>query len=182
MKHCEAPTPPLPTPHPLFSIGGRRWGVGTVVPLVRRRVVHLHRVEEFVAIEAAHSVDCFAEHGQACVAARRRHAAQHPPFVAGGVVHFHAAEGVGAIETANNKQFAWTETQCRLPVKTCPATTTKKSDFLLPDCLAHLHGQQYRLPCGPHSWGLPGSKCCSQGCNVPQSSSSSTTQLLQPHT
>lgn len=96
-------------PAPPPSIRGRRRGVGAVVPLVRRRVVHLHRVEELVAVEAAHGVDGFAEYGQACIAAGRRHAAQHLPFVAGGVVHFHAAEGVGAIETADNKQFAWTE-------------------------------------------------------------------------
>lgn len=132
MKHCEAPNPPPQPRHPLSLIGGRRRGVGAVVPLVRRRVVHLHRVEEFVAIEATHSVDGFPEHGQACVAARRLHAAQHLPFVAGGVVHFHAAEGVGAIETADNKQFAWTETQFRLAVKTCPAKKKKKATFCSP--------------------------------------------------
>lgn len=96
-------------PAPPPSIRGRGRGVGAVVPLVRRRVVHLHRVEELVAVEAAHGVDGLAQYGQARVAAGRRHAAQHLPLVAGGVVHFHAAEGVGAVETAHNKQFAWTE-------------------------------------------------------------------------
>lgn len=112
MKHCEAPNPPNPpAPSSPSSIRGRRRGVGTVVPLVRRRVVHLHRVEELVAVEAAHGVDGFAEYSQARVAARRGHAAQHLPLIAGGVVHFHAAEGVGAIEAAADKQFAWAEGQ-----------------------------------------------------------------------
>lgn len=96
-----------PAPPP-SSIRGRGRGVGAVVPLVRRRVVHLHRVEELVAVEAPHGVDGLAQYGQAGVAAGRRHAAQHLPFVAGGVVHFHAAEGVGAVETAHDKQLAWT--------------------------------------------------------------------------
>ena len=59
---------------------------------------------------------------------------------------------------------------------------SKERSVLLRGSLAHLHGRQCRPPCGPHSWGLRGSKCCSQGCNVPQSSGSSTTLLLQPHT
>lgn len=77
--------------------------MGAVVPLVRLRVVHLHRVEELVAIEATHGIDVVAQHGHASVAARRRHATQHPPLVAGRVIHLHAAKGVGAVETADNE-------------------------------------------------------------------------------
>lgn len=109
VKHCE--TPQLPSSSlssPSLVREGRR-GLGAVVPLVCLEVVHLHRVEELVSIEAAHSVDGFSQHGHARIAAGRCHATQHPPLIAGGVVHLHTAKRVGAIEAANNKQFAWTE-------------------------------------------------------------------------
>lgn len=102
---------PPTSPSSPSSVREGRQGLGAVVPLVCLRVVHLHRVEELIAVEAAHSVDGLAQHGHACIAARRCHATQHPPLIASGVVHLHTAERVGAIETADNKQLAWTESE-----------------------------------------------------------------------
>lgn len=92
-------------------------GLGAVVPLVRLGVVHLHRVEELVSVEAAHSVDGLTQHGHARIAARRCHATQHPPLIAGGIVHLHTAERMGAIEAANNKQFSWTERDISISIR-----------------------------------------------------------------
>lgn len=108
VKHCETPNPPPPassSPPSSVKEGGR--GLGAVVPLVHLGIVHLDRVEELVSVEAAHSVEDVAQHGHSCVAARGRHATQHPPLVAGGVVHLHAAERMGAVESADNEQFSW---------------------------------------------------------------------------
>lgn len=220
-------TPPPPVPpavlplSPPSSVREGRQGLGAVVPFVCLGVVHLQRVEELVSVEAAHGVDGVAQHGHTCVAAWRCHAAQHPPLIAGGVVYLHTAERVGAVEAANDKQFACTERKT--------SATTKRDQFVCPaqklnhlhsviiwdvfvhttwcSCtvctlqtlplakqiwlhcshppiwlLAHQHGQQRRPPCEPHSWGLSGSRCCSQGCSVPQCSGSSTTLLLQSRT
>ena len=115
----------LPNPpgsHPSVREGRR--GLGAVVPLVCLRVVHLHCVEELVAIESTHGVDGFTQHGNTRVAAGRCHAAQHPPLIAHGVVHLHTAERVGAIETANDKQFAWTGRDVRINMMTHPNSTS----------------------------------------------------------
>lgn len=62
-----------------------------------------------------------------------------------------------------------------------------KTGFNVPTSLmhrswTHLHGQQQQPPCEPHSWELPESRCCYQGCSVPQCSGSSMTLLLQSRT
>lgn len=103
VKHWNSPPPPQ-TPS---SVGDRGWRGGAVAPFVPLRVVHLDRVEELVSIEAAHGVDDVAQHGRTCVAARTGHTTQHPPLITSGVIHLHTAERVGAVEAANNKQFAW---------------------------------------------------------------------------
>lgn len=100
---------PSQLPVPPSSVREGRQGLGAVVPFVGLGAVHLHRVEELVAVKAAHGVDGFAQHGHTCIAARRRHATQHPPLIAGRVIHLHTAERVGTVEAAHDKQFAWTE-------------------------------------------------------------------------
>lgn len=105
---CNSPTPPSSLSSPSSVREGRR-GLGAVVPFVSLRVVHLHRVEELIAVKATHSIDGFAQHGHTCIAARRCHATQHPPLIACRVIHLHTAERVGTIETAHDKQFAWME-------------------------------------------------------------------------
>lgn len=105
VNHCETPQPPPPSSHPSGREG--RQGLGAVTPLVRLGVVHFHRVEKFVPVEAAHSADDVAKHHYTGVATRRRHATQHLPLVAGRIVHLHTTQRVGAVEAANDKQLAW---------------------------------------------------------------------------
>lgn len=66
LEKRTAPPTSLSSPS---SVREGRQGLGAVVPLVRLGVVHLHRVEELVAVEATHGVDGFAQHGQTGIAA-----------------------------------------------------------------------------------------------------------------
>lgn len=100
------------------SVREGRQGLGTVVPLVRLGIVHLHLVQELVSVKAAHSVDGVAQHGHTSIAAWRCHATQHPPLITGRVVHLHTAKCMGAIEAANNKQFACTQREISQACKT----------------------------------------------------------------
>lgn len=72
--------------------------------------------------------------------------------------------------------------QERTATSRCKITGRSVPKSLVHRSWTHLHGQQQQPPCEPHSWELPESRCCCQGCSVPQCSGSSMTLLLQLRT
>lgn len=175
-------SPALPPPGLPSSVREGRRGFGAVVPLVHLGVVYLHRVKELVSVEAAHGVDCVAQHGHARIAARRCHTAQHLPIVAGGVVHLHAAKSVGAVEAADNKQFAYREPEMPTSGKSDQERISLKGRSSFSYLWTHLHERRQRPLCEPHSWELSESRCCSRGCSAPRCSGNSTTLPLRSRT